>query len=230
MIWEFIYHFLHVFVYIIAKPLFRYSAVGAEHIPKKGSAILASNHASYLDPPLVGLGVWRRINYLAKKEIFRNLIITYILKKLFKAIPVDREQMDRNTLRRIYHLLRNNEILLMFPEGTRSYDGKLMKPKSGVGMIAYSARVPVIPVYISGSYNIFPRNSKLIRLKPCSVFFGPPVDLEPYYNQKRSKELYKEISEKIMEGIKELRQQHNKASIYIPKTEVKCEPFDILKK
>jgi len=207
MIWEFIYHFLHVLVYIIAKPLFRYKVVGAEHIPKKGSAILASNHASYLDPPFVGLGVWRRINYLAKKEIFRNPIITYILKKLFRAIPVDREQVDRNTLRRIYHLLRNNEVLLMFPEGTRSYDGTLMEPRLGIGMIAYNTRVPVIPIYISGSYNIFSRNSKLIRLKPCSVFCGPPVDLESYYNQKKSKELYREISKKIMEGIKELKQK-----------------------
>lgn len=207
MIWKFIYHFLHVLVYIIAKPLFRYKAVGAEHIPKKGSAILASNHASYLDPLFVGLGVWRRINYLAKKEIFRNMLLNYLLKKLFRSIPVDRDQIKKNTLRIIYQLLRNNEILLMFPEGTRTYDGKLMEPKLGIGMIAYNTQIPVVPVYINGSYNIWSRNSRFIRFKSCSVFFGTPVDLKPYYNQKRSKELYKEISEKIMEGIKELKQK-----------------------
>jgi 1-acyl-sn-glycerol-3-phosphate acyltransferase len=207
MIWKYLYSFLHVIIYIIAKLLFRYKAIGAEHIPKKGSAILASNHASYLDPPFVGLGVWRRINYLAKKEMFRNIFIIYLLKKLFRSIPVDREQMDRNTLRKIYQLLSNNEVLLMFPEGTRTYNGKLMEPKIGIGMIAYNTRVPVIPVYISGTFNIWPRDSKSIHIKPCSVFFSPPVDLKPYYKQKKSKELYKEISEKIMEGIKELEQK-----------------------
>jgi len=196
-----------VLIYIIAKPLFQYKAVGAEYIPKKGSAILVSNHASYLDPLFVGLGVWRRINYLAKKEIFRTRILTYLLKKLFRTIPVDREQMDRDTLRRIYQLLKNNEILLMFPEGTRSYNGKLMEPKLGIGMIAYNTQARLIPVYIHGSYNVWSRNSKIIRLKPCMVFFGPPVDLKTYYNQEKSKELYKKISEKIMEGIKELEQK-----------------------
>ena len=206
MIWRFLYHFIHIPIYVIAKLLFHYKAVGGEHIPKRGNAILASNHASYLDPPLVGLGVWRRINYLSKKEVLSLPLISYLLKK-FGTIPIDRDKMDRTALRSIYQLLRNNEILLMFPEGTRSYDGKLLEPKFGVGMIAYNTRVPVIPVYINGSFDILPRNSKFIRLKPCSVYFGPPIDLKAYYNQKRSKEVYKEISEKIMEGIKTLEKK-----------------------
>ena len=207
MICKFIYHFLHVLIYVVAKLLFRYRAIGAEHIPKKGSAILASNHASYFDPAFAGLGIWRTINYLAKKELFSNPLLTYLLKKIMCAIPVDREQMDRNTLRRIYHLLRNNEIILMFPEGTRTYDGKLMQPKLGIGMVAYNVKVPVIPVYIHGSYDIWSRNSKNIRPKPCSVYYGPPVDLEPYYRQKKSKELYRKISEKIMGDIEKIEQK-----------------------
>ena len=214
MICKFIYHFLHVLIYVIAKLLFRYRALGAEHIPWKGSAILASNHASYFDPPFVGLGIWRKINYLAKKELFPNPIVTYILKKILYAIPVDREQMDRNTLRSIYHLLKNNEIILMFPEGTRTYDGKLMQPKLGIGMVAYNVRVPVIPVYIHGSYEIWSRNLKIMRLRPCTVYYGPPVDLEPYYKQKKSKELYQKISEKIMEDICKLEQKaHEKVKV-----------------
>lgn len=210
MVFKFLYNFLHLIIFIIAKLLFNYKYIGAEYIPKRGSAILASNHASYLDPLLAGLGVWRRINYLAKKELFRNTIVSYVLEKVLRSIPVDREQMDRSTLRRIYQLLGNNEILLLFPEGTRTYDGKLMEPKLGVGMVAYHTKVPVIPVFIHGSYNILSRNSKFIRLKPCLVFYGPPVDLEPYYKKKKSKELYREISEKIMESIEDLEQK-NKA-------------------
>ena len=68
MVWKAIYNFLHIIFYAVAKLIFRYRAFGAENVPKRGSAILASNHASYLDPPFVGLGVWRRINYLAKKR------------------------------------------------------------------------------------------------------------------------------------------------------------------
>jgi 1-acyl-sn-glycerol-3-phosphate acyltransferase len=207
MVLKLLYHFLHVIVYLIAKLLFNYRAIGTEYIPKKGSAILASNHASYLDPPLVGLGVWRILNYLAKKELFENTLMNYILKNLLRAIPVDREQVDKYTLKKIYQLLRDNELLLMFPEGTRSYNGEFLPPKLGLGMIAYNARVPVIPVYIKGSYNILPRNAKMIRLKPCTVVFGPPVDLDPLYKQKKSKELYKEISVKIMENIKVLKQK-----------------------
>ena len=214
MICKLIYHFLHVLIYVGAKLLFRYRAIGAKHIPKKGSAILASNHASYFDPTFAGLGVWRKINYLAKKELFANLILTYILKKIVYAIPVDREQMDRSTLRGIYHLLRNNEIILMFPEGTRTYDGKLMQPKLGIGMVAYNVKVPVIPVYIHGSYDIWSRNLKIMRPNPCTVYYGPPVDLEPYYRQKKSKGLYQEISEKIMEGIRKLEQKaHEKTEV-----------------
>ena len=212
--WKFTYHFIHLLIYIVAKPLFRFKASGIQYIPKKRGAILASNHVSYVDPFFVGLGVVRRINYLAKKELFSNMVASYFLRNLFRTIPIDREQMDRTTLKTIYRLLQSNEVLLMFPEGTRSFDGRLQEAKMGIGMIAYNARVPIIPVYINGSHEILPRNANRVHLKPCSVYFGPPVNLEPFYSQRKSKELYKEISEKIMEAIGALEEkahQHNGA-------------------
>ena len=205
--WKFTYHFIHLLIYIITKPLFRYKAIDARHIPKKGGAILASNHASYVDPFFVGLGVVRRINYLAKKELFSNRVTSYFLKNLFRVIPIDREQMDRTTLKTIYRHLRTNEILLIFPEGTRSLDGKLQEAKMGIGMIAYNTQVPIIPVYISGSHEILPRDAKRIHLKQCSVYFGPPVDLDEYYNKQKSKELYKTISENILASIGKLQKK-----------------------
>jgi len=205
MVHTFLYQFLHLLFYITGKLLFRYKTFGVEHVPKKGSAILASNHASYLDPAFVGMGIVRTINYLAKKELFSNSIAGYIFKYICKAIPVDREQLDRDTLKTIYRLLKTDEVILLFPEGTRSYDGDLMEPKLGIGMIAYNTRATVIPVYVNGSYNIMSRNTKYINLKPCSVLYGSPLDLEQYYNKKKSKELYEAISLKIMAGIKELK-------------------------
>jgi 1-acyl-sn-glycerol-3-phosphate acyltransferase len=207
MVLKFLYHFLHLLFYIIGKLLFRYKTFGVEHVPKKGSAILASNHASYLDPAFVGMGIVRTINYLAKKELFSNIILRFILKDICKGLPVDREQLDRDTLREIYRLLKTDEIILLFPEGTRSYDGNLMEPKLGIGMIAYNTRSTVIPVYVNGSYNIMSRKTQFVRFKPCSVIYGSPLALESYYNQKRSKELYKTISLKIMEGIEALKER-----------------------
>jgi 1-acyl-sn-glycerol-3-phosphate acyltransferase len=204
--WKFTYHFIHLFIYIITKPLFGYKAFGTQYIPKNGSAILASNHASYADPFFVGLGVIRRINYLAKKELFSNKFYSYFLRNLFRTIPIDREQMERATLRTIYQLLKANEILLMFPEGTRSFDGQLQEAKIGIGMIAYNTQVPIIPVYVKGSHEILPRNAKRIYFKSCSVNFGPPVELKQFYKEKKSKELYKTISEKIMEAIAQLEE------------------------
>lgn len=201
MIWKSIYHFLHLLVYIVAKPLFRYRAIGTEHIPSKGSGIIASNHASYLDPIFVGLGVRRRINYLAKKELFSKPLAGYFLRHLLRALPIDRERMDRNTLRETYNLLKTNELLLVFPEGTRTYDGKLNKGKMGIGMIAYNTQVPVIPVYIDGSYAILPRKARSVRFNKCTVYYGPPVDLQFFYRQQRSKELYRQISDTIMDAI-----------------------------
>mgnify|MGYP001818010303 CR=1 FL=1 len=205
--WKFTYHFIHLLIYIITKPLFRYKAIGTRHIPKKGGAILASNHASYVDPFFVGLGVVRRINYLAKKELFSSKVTSYFLRNLFRVIPIDREQMDRTTLKTIYGHLRSNEILLMFPEGTRSYDGSLQEAKMGIGMIAYNTQVPIIPVYISGSHEILPRDAKRVHFKQCSVYFGPPVNLDALYKQRKSKELYKTISENIMESIGKLQKK-----------------------
>ncbi len=205
--WKFTYHFIHLFIYIITKPLFRYKAFGTQNIPKSGSAILASNHTSYADPFFVGLGVVRRINYLAKKELFKNKLNSYFLRNLFRTIPIDREQMERATLRTIYRLLNANEILLMFPEGTRSFDGKLQEAKIGIGMIAYNTQVPVIPVYVNGSHEILPRNAKRVYFKRCSVYFGPPVELNQFYREQKSKELYKAISEKIMEAIAKLEER-----------------------
>ena len=205
--WKFTYHFIHLLIYIITKPLFRYKAIGTRHIPKKGGAILASNHASYVDPFFVGLGVVRRINYLAKKELFSSRVTSYFLRNLFRVIPIDREQMDRTTLKTIYGHLRSNEILLMFPEGTRSYDGSLQEAKMGIGMIAYNTQAPIIPVYISGSHAILPRDAKRVHLKQCSVYFGSPVNLDELYTQRKSKELYKTISENIMESIGKLQEK-----------------------
>ncbi len=198
----------HVILYGLAKVFFRYEAVGGENIPESGPFLLASNHASYLDPPLVGLGVRRQIYFLAKKELFNTPL--GLIFRAFNAIPVDRDRMERQTLKQMLGLFKKGEGLLIFPEGTRSDDGSLKEAKQGVGLITYLARVPVIPAYLKGSDRILPRRAKFVRPSRCTVYYGKPVVLEQLYSQERSRQLYREIGSEIMRGIGALKNEYGR--------------------
>jgi 1-acyl-sn-glycerol-3-phosphate acyltransferase len=211
MIWRILYYITRFTLYCMAVPLFRFTAHGMRHIPERGRIILASNHASNLDPLFVGVAAPRRINYLAKKELFSNRLFGFILRKICSALPVDRDQMDRTTLREIFRLLEHEEMMLVFPEGTRTHDGRLGEAKLGVGLIAHHARATVIPAYVRGSYEILPRHAKRIHLNRCAVSFGPPVELDALYRQGKSKEVYKRIGDRIMESIRRLEESSRQA-------------------
>jgi 1-acyl-sn-glycerol-3-phosphate acyltransferase len=201
MIWRIGYYCIRFILHCMAVPLFRFRVEGIENIPAQGPIILVSNHASNLDPLFIGVAAPRHINYLAKQELFSNPIFSFVLRRICGAHPVDRDQMGRSTLREIYALLERREMLLIFPEGTRTRDGTLGEAKLGVGMIAHHARAMVIPVYISGSYDILPRHAKSIRLSPCRVTFGSPLVLDELYGRGRTKEVYRLIGSRIMEAI-----------------------------
>jgi 1-acyl-sn-glycerol-3-phosphate acyltransferase len=211
MIWSILYYITRFTLYCMAVPFFGFTAHGVRNIPERGRIILASNHASNLDPLFVGVAAPRRINYLAKKELFSNRLFGFILRKICSALPVDRDQMDRTTLREIFRLLEHEETMLVFPEGTRTHDGRLGEAKLGVGLIAHHARATVIPAYVRGSYDILPRHAKRIRLSRCAVWFGSPVDLDELYRQGKSKEVYKRIGDRIMEGIRRLEERSRQA-------------------
>jgi len=211
MIWRILYYITRFTLYCMAVPLFRFTAHGMRHIPERGRIILASNHASNLDPLFVGVAAPRRINYLAKKELFSNRLFGFILRKICSALPVDRDQMDRTTLREIFRLLEHEEMMLVFPEGTRTHDGRLGEAKLGVGLIAHHAKATVIPAYVRGSYEILPRHAKRIHLNRCAVSFGPPVELDALYRQGKSKEVYKRIGDRIMESIRRLEESSRQA-------------------
>lgn len=208
MIWRICYYIIRFVLHCLAVPLCRFKAYGTSNIPAQGPIILASNHASNLDPLFIGVAAPRHIHYLAKKELFSNRIFRFVLRRICGALPVDREQMDRSTLREIFNLLERKKILLVFPEGTRTRDGKFGEAKLGVGMIAHHARAIVIPSYIQGSYDILPRDDKRIHLNRCRVFFGPPVALDDLYKAGRTKEVYKRIGSRIMENIRKLAEAH----------------------
>jgi 1-acyl-sn-glycerol-3-phosphate acyltransferase len=190
------------FFIAVAKILFRFETHGSEYIPASGSAIIASNHASYLDPPFIGMAASRPIFYFAKAELFRSVfgaVLRYV-----NAVPVNRDHLDLKTLKTILDILNSGNVIVMFPEGTRSATGELQPAKPGVGMIAYHARVPVIPAYISGSHEVLPKNAQGMRFRKCTVRFGPAVNLQEFYQMQKSKDMYLRMSQEIMAAIQKL--------------------------
>lgn len=178
----------------VVKILFRVEVIGKENIPKEGACILACNHKSNWDPIMIaGLIKGRKINGVAKKELFKNPILRFILNKLF-VISVDRDNPDISTVKKIIKVLKNNEVLGIFPEGTRHKDlDSFSDAKAGLGMFAVKGKARVVPVSIVTNYKIF---GKLV------IYIDNPIELDEFYGKKLTSEDYESISGSIMDIIK----------------------------
>jgi len=173
---------------------------GKKWFPKTGRVILAVNHVSGYDPFIVGTFSPRELYFLAKEELFRFPPLGKLLKKL-NAIPLQRKGGDRRAIQTAFHILNANRALLLFPEGTRSRNGKFQKAKSGVGMLAWRSKSNVLPVHLSGTFRLF---SNLLRRR-IRVTFGRPIEIDHFRSLKLPmKEIYQKISEETMTRIKEL--------------------------
>lgn len=178
---------------------------GAEHIPSSGPALIVSNHQSILDPPLIGGATRRRIYFLAKAELFRIPLFGWLIRALH-ARPVRREGSDPRALRTAALLLEEGKALLVFPEGTRSLDGRLGEGKPGVGMLAVTSGAPVVPAYVSGTLEALPKGAVWPRRSQVSVSFGPALHFKAPIGSGR-KERYREATKEMMRGIAQLREQ-----------------------
>jgi 1-acyl-sn-glycerol-3-phosphate acyltransferase len=160
----------------IAKSFFHYRVIGAENMIEEGPCIIAANHCSYLDPPLVGIACKRAIHYLARKSLLDIPVLGPILPEL-NVIPVDQKNADRSALMGAIRAVRNGGAVLIFPEGTRSPDGKLKGAQPGIGMIAAKTGASIIPARILGSYEALPRGSSFPRAQRITVVFGEQISL-----------------------------------------------------
>ena len=197
-----IYTVAKLISYIFCKIYFRLEVNGADNIPEKGGVLVASNHGSFLDPVIVGVGISRQTYYLTKQSLFEIPIFRLLIKALH-TIPVRRELVSVSTFKELIKSLNAKKAIILFPEGTRSLDGKLGQGKVGVGMIALKADVPIIPAYIDGAIKAFPKNGKWIYPKKIRVIFGKPImpnckDL--------NKKNYREISTQVMQSISSLKE------------------------
>jgi 1-acyl-sn-glycerol-3-phosphate acyltransferase len=188
---------------------FRWRVFNPERVPLKGGVIIASNHASFLDPPLVGSGLKRDINYLARESLFRFPGVGALLRS-WNSVPVDRDGGGAAGLREILNRLHAGGAIILFPEGTRTLDGKLRPARSGIGLTVIKSDVPVIPVRTFGTFEAFGRNHKFPRPIRVAVKYGEPMRFEKLRaeakacSKPRLKEIYQEVADEIMTAIAKL--------------------------
>ena len=197
------YYFACVSIKLILRIFWRYKRIGAEHVPKSGGVIIASNHVAYVDPPFLGAVAPRELFYLAKAELFSNALFGWLLDKC-NTIPIARGAFDRRAIRRAVELLKDGKALMLFPEGTRSRSGRFLEPKLGVGKIALEAGVPIVPAYIHNSGSLF---ASLLKRKRLVIGFDTPITRTSLERLPKDKEGYKIIGQEIMKRIGILKEK-----------------------
>lgn len=188
---------------------FRWRVWNPERVPLTGPVILASNHASFLDPPLVGCGLKRDINFLARESLFRFPVIGTVLRS-WNAVPVDREGGGARGLKAILDRLHKGGAIILFPEGTRTHDGKLQPARSGIGLTVIKSEAPVVPVRVFGTLEAYGRDLKFPRPHRVVVKYGKPM-MFPVLRAEaqactkiRLKEIYQQVADEIMVAISQL--------------------------
>ncbi|OII69989.1 1-acyl-sn-glycerol-3-phosphate acyltransferase [Streptomyces sp. CC77] len=209
--------FYYVLKYVLLGPLLRLlwrpRVEGLEHVPETGAAIVAGNHLSFSDHFLMPAVLPRRITFLAKQEYFTGPGLrgraTAAFFRSAGQIPVDRSGRDagRAAIREGLEVLRRGELLGIYPEGTRSHDGRLYKGKVGVAVMALTAGVPVVPCAMVGTFEIQPPGKALPKIKRVSIRFGEPLDFSRFAGMEHEKAVVRAVTDEIMYRILELSGQ-----------------------
>lgn len=182
---------------------------GKEHVPRSGAFILASNHISYLDPPLVGCYYPRRTQFFAKQELFDMPIVGSLMRRV-KSLPVRRGVVDRRAVEGAVEALKAGGILCVFPEGTRGKEGKFLDPKAGIGKIAMTASVPILPVYIENADKF---GQCLVRKRRLIIRYGEVIGTDWIAKQEDGKEGWMNIAQEVMRRIGLVRQSLSSGAV-----------------
>ncbi len=189
---------------------FRCRFYGADRVPATGPVVLAANHASFIDPPLIGAGVRRQINFLARDTLFNNPILGALLRS-WEVVPVDRDGAGAAGLKAILDRLLKGGAILLFPEGTRTRDGRLQPARSGVGLTVIKSTCPVVPVRVFGTYEAFGRHHRFPRPRRVAIKYGQPLAFAreraeaATCSKARLKQIYQEVADHLMREIAELK-------------------------
>ena len=194
------FHIVRLFSLTFFKLFHSFRTSGTDNLPP-GPLILAPNHASYLDPPATGCGLFRVTYYLARHTLFKPPIASWLLPSI-GSIPVNQNSPGPSSLKNIFEVFKNKGTLVLFPEGQRTYDGNLRKAEPGIGMIAARANVPVVPVHIIGSREAMPRNGRWHPFRPIRVVYGKPMR---FSGDPKSRQDFQKFADEIMSAISKLQ-------------------------
>jgi 1-acyl-sn-glycerol-3-phosphate acyltransferase len=198
-----VYRLGHTIIGVLARTGFRLRCFGRENLIEEGPAIIASNHQSYLDPPIIGCVHRREIYYLGRSSLFRNPWFGAVLRAV-NVVPVDRERGDVGAIKTIIRIIKEGNRAIIFPEGTRSPDGHPQAAKAGVGMVIARTLAPVVPIRIFGSFEAMPKSGG-VHLHAISMVVGKPLVFTADEVAAKGREGYQEFSERVMETILELQ-------------------------
>ena len=190
------------FVGIYLRLFYHHKVYGIDNLPIKGG-IVASNHASFLDPPIIGVSCPHEVHFLARESLFHFKPFGWLIRQLYTH-PVTKGKENVAAIKKTVEFLVSGKKVVIFPEGTRSMDGKLQKGQAGIGMLVMRTHCLVIPVYVYGTYEIWNATRKYPRLKgKTACVFGSPLEFSKLERgDKREAQI--KIVEMIMEAIERL--------------------------
>ncbi|MGD9678588.1 MAG: lysophospholipid acyltransferase family protein [Vulcanibacillus sp.] len=187
---------IYKIVRLILRPYFRIfykmEVIGKNNIPIDGSVLIISNHISVFDPIVLGCAIDREIHFMAKEELFKNKFFAKVMYT-FGSFPVKRDSSDRKALKKGIDILSQQEVLGIFPEGTRSLNGEIGRGLPGAAFIALKSNTSIVPIGIVSEYKLF---DKII------IKIGKPISMEPYKMDKITSDLTIEVTEYLMKNIK----------------------------
>lgn len=189
------YGFLHVVCRLVGVAVYGIRVHGRHYVPRAGGALVLSNHQSHYDPVLIGLACDRRLNYVARSTLFRFAPFRWLINSL-DAIPIDREGSGLGGLKETLRRLQRGELVLLFPEGTRTHTGEVGVLKPGFSALAHRARVPLVPVAIDGAFDAWPRTRRWPWVARIEIQFGEPL-LPHEAATLHDRELVEEIGRRI---------------------------------
>ncbi len=189
---------------------FRRRIYNAERVPATGPVILACNHASFLDPFLVGSCLHRPVSYLARETLFRFPLLGAVLRS-WNTVPVDRDGGSGAGLRAIFERLERGGAILLFPEGTRTRDGQLQVARAGIGMTVIKSTAPLVSVRVFGTFEAYGRHLRVPRPYRVAIKFGHAMDFRQLRERAQTcprpqlREIYQQVADEIMRAIAELK-------------------------
>jgi 1-acyl-sn-glycerol-3-phosphate acyltransferase len=194
------YHFSR----LLARLFFGFRIIHRERVIQEGPVIFAVNHQSYFDPPLAGNACDHPMYFLAKKSLMKVPVLGWLLPKL-NVIPVDLEGNDRSALKALIRVLRAGDRALVFPEGSRTPDGNLQPALPGLGLVIAKTRAPVVPMRMFGAHDAWPIGGKIRLWRKITLVVGEPIFFTETELESKAKDLYAQLSQRVMNAIAAIR-------------------------